>query len=284
MNKRSKLVLGTVVVVGALFCAVFAFAAGGHGKWHGKGHGMHNGDGFGHVYGEITAIDGDTYTITPSIPEFFKEKMDEHGIHVDIDLPASATVTVTSDTKFLINGAEGAFDDFGVGDIIMAVGKDDGSFNITARRVADPSTVQDHIEGMHDKMRERHGKGHDGHPFFGEITAMDDAGVTIKPEIPDFIKDKFAEHSGRMKARVELPESVTLAWGEGVHFMVAGERVDENPFKVGDKVGMMVQGKVKDGTGIVIGMGDIETVRMHVEGMEGHSRGMHGCDGHGGHH
>lgn len=76
-----------------------------------------------------------------------------------------------------------------------------------------------------------------GRPAFGEIIAISDGQITIRPEIPEFVLAKMAEHG--MEPPTDLPAEVDLSLCDRTRYVQNSEMVDENPFGVGDMVAIM---------------------------------------------
>lgn len=100
-------------------------------------------------------------------------------------------------------------------------------------------------------------------PAFGEITALSEDSVTIKPEVPDFIQEKMDE---RGIEPPELPDEVTMALTDHTRFLQDSEQVDSNPFKVGDHVALMA-GAEQDGGPAAWVMCDYATAQKRMEKM-----------------
>jgi len=221
-------------------------------------------------------------------------------------------------------GWEGRFlDDFTVGDVVVIgrVISVDGPGN--ARRVADEETAREFIRerfgaggppenggpgfepggegpgwggegrgpgwgpggdepddnwgpGGRQRLRERM------RPIFGEITALSADSVTITPEVPEFIQNMLDERG--IEPPADLPESITLALAERTRFVLDGEPVEDNPFKVGDQVALMA-GPDREGERAVWAMSDYATAEARMEEMQervgpGGPGGQHGPRGH----
>jgi hypothetical protein len=100
-------------------------------------------------------------------------------------------------------------------------------------------------------------------PAFGEITALSEDSVTIKPEVPDFIQAMLDE---RGIEPPDLPDKVTMALTKLTRFMQDSEPVDDNPFQVGDHVALMA-GPDQDGGPAAWVMCDYSTAQNRMEKM-----------------
>lgn len=72
---------------------------------------------------------------------------------------------------------------------------------------------------------------------FGEITALSENGITIKPEIPERMKERMAERrkeNGREMPK--LPDSITIKLGPDTKWYFNGADGSRKDFAVGDKV------------------------------------------------
>lgn len=109
------------------------------------------------------------------------------------------------------------------------------------------------------------GMGPGGHrPAFGTITAISRDSVTIKPEIPDFIKDRLEQHDMPLPDR--LPESLTLPIDDLTVFVNAGEKVNKNPFSKGDRV-VLLLARGDDDQSFVRAIVDLKTAKAKMEKM-----------------
>jgi hypothetical protein len=212
------------------------------------------------VMGEITSINGDTFTVKPELPQELIDRLAEHGVEPPA-LPASVTLKVDQDSKLMLKGEEATLGDFKAGDKIMAFCEKGGSDKErTVKRMADAESARKFMEerrdhkgpGMMGPDAPGMGMGSGGpeggpgaaggfrdhmRPVFGKITKLTDSEVTIKVEVPDFVAERMKEKGKDLPA--DMPSEVTLKIGDRTRYIVNSERVDAMPFKVGDSVAAM---------------------------------------------
>ncbi len=99
-------------------------------------------------------------------------------------------------------------------------------------------------------------------PAFGAITAINKDSVTIKPEIPDFVKDKLEQHDIELPDR--LPESLSMPLDELTVFVNNGAKVNKNPFGKGDRV-VLLMCRGLDDQPCVRAIIDIKTAKAMLE-------------------
>jgi hypothetical protein len=179
------------------------------------------------AYGKITAISGNTITIEPRRPEWAKQPPgggEGREGREQPPMPESITFTVNAETKYGVNGEKGgSLSDFAVGDIIGArLEGDVRSGAGVALAVMDDQTSKKLFEQMGKGARGEGGGpgGRDGRPggqggpggpggpgrgegrergprpMFGVITSVDGNNITIKPEVPEFVKQHMAQRGG----------------------------------------------------------------------------------------
>jgi hypothetical protein len=272
---NSKYITIGALVVALVLAATAAFAQGGPRPGN-RDRGPEN-RGPRPVFGELIAIDGDSWTIAPQIPEFIEDRMEERGR----ELPDEITVSITDRTWFTYAGEDASAADFAVGDMIVVVPRrtKDGPVAI---HVADAESAKEFIG---QRMRELQGDGGPGmgqgpggqglgrgpagdrgrqadrgpRPAFGVITAIDGDSLTIEPEVPAFVAERMEEHGRDLP---ELPDELTVLIGERTRFMVDGEPVDGLPFAVGDHLAVM--GGL-GGQHPAFAIADYATVEQHME-------------------
>jgi hypothetical protein len=121
--------------------------------------------------------------------------------------------------------------------------------------------------------------GRRSRPAMGTITAISSSSVTIKPELPQFLADKLKE---RGIEPPKLPDSLTFAIAGDTRFIDKGEKVDSNPFGVGDKVVLMLAPGGAGEQPTVRLIADFETAKKKIEEMmqnrsaQGGGRGQRG--------
>jgi hypothetical protein len=178
-------------------------------------------------------------------------------------LPDSITVRLGSGAKFYLEGQEAKAGDFKAGDkVVVKLDKPWKEEGASIEAAADPETAREFIL---EKMREgregrekgqgrgagpggegrgRHGRGPGG-PLvaFGTVTALSADSITIKPEVPDFIEQwasaRASETGRELPERPELPAELTFKLSTDTKFALDCEKQSVNPFKVGDKVGIL---------------------------------------------
>ncbi|HES58080.1 MAG TPA: hypothetical protein ENO21_01475, partial [Firmicutes bacterium] len=234
---NSKHIMFGALILALVLAATSAFAQGGPGQGQGQ-RGRDGGpgrEGPRPVFGELVAIDGDSWTIAPQIPEFIEERMEERGRDLP-ELPAEITVLITERTWFTYGGEDAVAEDFAIGDMVVVVPRrtKDGP---VAMHVADAESAKEFIGQRMREFRDERGPGmgpgmgpgpageRGPRPAFGVITAIDGDSLTIEPEVPQFVLDRMAERG--VEREFDLPAELTVTIGERTRFMVAGEPVDE---------------------------------------------------------
>ena len=240
------------------------------------------------IFGEILSISEDSITIAPKIPDFVAEKMAERGMDLPTDLPSEATISLTAETKWIVEGKKGDSSSFAVGDLVAIVAKPSKDGQRIALKIGDAASAKQFIKprmqersGQQGEWRgsrdqgERKQRGEQGKnrqhemPAFGEIIALDGNSITIRPEVPAFIQAKMKEHG--VKQQPELPDELVFTLGEKTHFVVDGEPTESNPFGVGDLVAVIVgKGKGKSAKTVqaVVDYATVEA-RLAEEGQAG---------------
>jgi hypothetical protein len=280
--KKLLIVLGAVGLMIALAGVALAVpqGQGGQGKGEGKGRQGQPREGKGGegkegrggggaragvVFGTLQYVSGSTWTIKPEIPPHMKERREGNGKEMP-KLPEKVIVTVNSSTKFWLNGAASSAGAFDTGaQVVVKLDKPLRDGGSVAVAVADPETAREYIM---EKIKERGGPGGEGgpgrggpgaegrpghRPMFGTITAVSASSITIKPEVPQFIKDKMAEKMGQReggagKGKGEgrnraLPGSITVSLSGDTKYFENSAEKDSNPFAKGDKVAIMAEGE-----------------------------------------
>ncbi|MCC7479122.1 hypothetical protein IT575_11775 [bacterium] len=227
------------------------------------------------LYGELTQAGATSWTIKPELPPKLKERLESRAAEKGIELPAlpdSVTVQLGSDSRFWLNGEAAAAGDFKAGeDVVVRLDKSWKESGASVLGAADPQSARNYVlakmghgDGQGGGRGAKHGKGERGGPgghrgpriAFGEVTAVSADSITIKPELPDFVKqiheERQKERQERQEARGgeggkgkgpkeprELPDSLTFKLSDMTVFVVNEGEKDSNPFKVGDKVGIL---------------------------------------------
>lgn len=284
MTKNSKLASAVVILIGlvALVMATSAFAKPDNAAKRGGGQRG------GPMFGEILSISADSITIAPSLPDFVKERMADRSLDVPTDLPSEVTIALTSDTKWVAGGEKADASSFAVGDMVVIATKPTDDGQLAAIKVADVESAKQAIsqdrqkrgekekrgggQGVQQRqgqgMRSQRGGQGGNHkrqrPAFGEIIAMDEGSITIRPEIPAFIQAKMDERG--FDKEIELPAELVFGLGEKTRYVVDGEPSESNPFSIGDKVA--VSGG-KGGQKPAFAVADYATVEARMKGMDG---------------
>lgn len=98
----------------------------GQGKRNQRGGQGNRGQGGGPkgrpAFGEITAIDGDSITIRPQVPEFILAKIAERGVEQEFELPDELKFSLSDKTRFVVNGEPAESNPFSVGDLVAVMG------------------------------------------------------------------------------------------------------------------------------------------------------------------
>ncbi len=302
---KKWIAVGSIAAVAVLGLGVGAWAAGGSAAGE-KGAGGLRGRGRV-VYGELTSAGASSWTLRPQIPPKLQERLEARAAEKGIELPSlpeSITVGVGSESNFWLNGQSAAAEDFKAGDeVVIRLDKSWKETGASIMGAADPQTARNYICASVDKMRadaqgrgdggggkgERHGKGGPGgpggrrpHPAFGVITAVSSDSITIKPEMPDFIKEDMEKRQqeraarqaekgkdgkgkeGKGRGQRELPSELTFKLSDMTVFVVNEDEQSSNPFKVGDRVGIL------------------PAPPPGGPGQGGHGKGGHGKGQHGG--
>jgi hypothetical protein len=257
------------------------------------------------AYGKITAINGNSITIEPRRPDWAKEPPRgerEDGQQGGGEgrqrppMPESITFTVNADTKYGVNGAKGgSLSDFAVGDVIgVRLEGDVRSGEGVALAMLDDQSAKKLFEQMGPDGKGARGEGGPGkgargeggprgkgergeggpggkgqrgpRPMFGVITSVDSNTITIKPEIPDFIKQQMEQRRGQggegggrgeggpggqgggrgegggpggHDGPRELPAQITASLDGQTFYFQNNTAVDRNPYQVGDRVAIM---------------------------------------------
>ncbi len=245
------------------------------------------------VLGEITSIDGDTVTVKPELPPELLDRLAEHGVEPPA-LPASIKIKVTADSKLLQSSGPAHLESFKVGDKIAAFCDTDADgSSLTVRRMADADTARQAVERFRAKGGSGRGLGPgaqggpgrpglgplDGAgapgmglgpgadlrdrmpPVFGKITSVTDDEISLKVEIPDFILERMTGMGREIPE--DLPDEVTVKYGERTRFRAHGGFADSLPFKVGDLV-MAVVVRNEEELGAVM-ICDLATVKERLE-------------------
>lgn len=278
---RNKLMLALLVVLA--LTALVASAAGAAGERDG-------GDRAGRqrlgrpLLGVITARDGDKVTVRPELPDWAVTRLEQRGRELP-QLPDSVTFWIGTDTRAFVNGAPAHTSSFKVGDRIAA-GLERGKEGKepTARRIADDATAQQFAAKLGERRtarRERMASGevrsereprgeergprgegggrppHGPPPMFGEVLSVSADSITIKPEVPEFVKEHSPEGGpgGRGEGREggprgegkgaergpgrDLPEKITIKLTADTRYFIDSKAQTKNPFKKGSKVAVM---------------------------------------------
>jgi hypothetical protein len=279
---------------------------GGRGEHGGPGGGGERGQrGERPVFGKITAIGNGSITLKPEIPEFIKQRMEENGRELP-QLPESLSFKLDSNTDYVRNDSPAQSSDFKVGDEIAAVL--DGparTGNAVALHVADLASAKKIMaarrgeggpggEGRGGPGGEGRPGGHRPRPMFGVITSVDSHTLTIKPEVPEFIKQRMEERGapggkgkGQGREPRELPAQITVSLDASTKYVQNSQPAQANPFKAGDKVAIIPtppDGPEGEGglTAEVVSDYASAEAKMKEHGGRGGEGGHGGRDGRGG--
>lgn len=261
INRRVWGLLALALVL--IAAAGVAFAAEGQGQGKGKHH-LDGGKGEGRreggpggemrgrvLFGEISLKSDNEWTITPQLPPQMKERAAGRGLELP-ELPDSISFNVGPDTQFYFDGAEGSSRDFGSGDqVVVKLNKPWKEDGASAEAIADPQTARDYIMEKLREGRDKGGRGDGGpggpggpggerkRPGFGVITAISADSITIRPEIPDFIKARMEERGRELP---QLPDSLSGKLSSDTRYFKDSEEASLDDFKVGDKVAILAEG------------------------------------------
>lgn len=229
------------------------------------------------VIGVITAVDGDTITIKPEIPDWLTGKLSEHEVSMR-QLPESISFRVDSSTKAWRGSAESSPADFTAGERVSAIlDGDPRSGTATARRITNEATARQFIGKLRERGQERRERGRErkarmereGRPLIGTITAIDGSTVTIRPELPRFMLDRLAEQG---RTAPQLPESLSFTVDHAAQIYRDSASADLSDFSVGEQIGALVKGDLRGGTATAMKLADIETARRAMEQKRGETR------------
>ncbi|MCB1187892.1 hypothetical protein KDL29_12060 [bacterium] len=303
MHKTYGIAIGVLVL---LLAGSVAWAQGGQGRQGGNRQGGRGQDGEGRqgrlmdhiVYGEILSISADEIVVKPMIPEQMAEMAQERGRELP-ELPAEMAVEIGADTKFIIESEMASSSDFKAGDIVVVVKDRDG----IARTVSDKDSAKQFVERRMDERGGGGGRGQGfgqggpggeggpgGHggpggqgpggdrrpPAMGSITAISADSITIKPEIPEEMKQRMQENGRELP---ELPDSITWEISAETRFVGEDGLVDSNPFAVGDKVIVLGPPDAGGAKAIVDAALAHERVRQYLEEFGGGQGGPGGRGG-----
>lgn len=262
INRRVWGLIGLALVLFAAAGVAYAAEGRGQGKGrHQQGGGRREGGPGSELrgrvlFGTVSSKGGNEWTITPGIPPGMKEQAQERGIELP-QLPGSISFNVGPDTQFYYGGDSGSSKDFSTGDeVVVKLNKPWKEDGASAEAIADPRTARDYIM---EKLREGRGEGGPGgpggpggerkRPGFGVITAISADSITIKPEIPGFIKERMAEGGRELP---ELPDSVSGKLSSDTKYFKNSEKASRSDFQVGDKVAILAEGGKGGLTAIVV--------------------------------
>jgi len=239
----------------------------------------HHGRGFHPVFGEITSLTAESVTITPEIPAFITERMEERGIEPPDDaafeLPDEITALIDEETTFFVEGEEVESNPFAVGDKVgMHLSRAEEGAESTALSICDSATAEQRMQERaerFDKSGEARGRHH-GRPASGEIVSLSGESMTIEPEVPAFITELMAEQGIEppTDTQFELPDEITVLIDEETQFFVAGEEVADNPFSVGDQVAVRMGWAEEGEDAVAIAISDYATAEARM--AEFHAR------------
>jgi len=113
------------------------------------------------VFGEITAMNGDSATIRIELPDFILERMQESGREMPADLPSEVTVTLGDKMRFAQNSEQVDENPFGVGDMVVVVVRRGGGDTPVAFLMADWASAEARMgQGMGGRgVRDGSGSG-----------------------------------------------------------------------------------------------------------------------------
>jgi hypothetical protein len=252
--------LGLVAWAGPGKDASVARAEAGDEGGRGPGHGERRGRGGKRgtlLHGELTSVSAASWTIHPELPPGLAERAAAKGRELP-ELPDSITVAVAAGAKFYLAGAEAQAGDFKAGDkVVIKLDKPWKEEGASIQLAADPESARDFIRKRMDERGKagrggpagpggRHGKRAGGRVAFGTVTAINADSITIKPEVPQFLRDWLAEraaaHGRELPEKLkqpQLPEELSFSLNGETRFAVDCCEQTANPFKVGDKVGIL---------------------------------------------
>jgi hypothetical protein len=260
--KRVFGVVAVLLTIGLLASAALANQGGGKGEGKGRGEGRREGGPPGVVFGTLKSKNGNTWTIKPEIPPHMRERMEDKGREMP-KLPDSITVTVSDQTKFWLDGAASSAKAFETGtQIVVKLDKPAREGGSKAVAVADPETARQYIL---EKMKERGGPGGEGGPggpdgerrgprlIFGTVSSVSGSSMTVKPEVPDFLKDMLPNKGEKLgKFEGKLPESISVSLDSQTKYVVDKQEQSSNPFKSGDKVAILPEGQPGSATARIV--------------------------------
>lgn len=115
------------------------------------------------LFGTITALSGDSITITPEVPDFVADELQQRGMQVPTDLPSSVTLSIVERTRFAKDGAQVESDPFSVGDKVAIIGwrGRGGEGEPLAAIISDYASAQQKLAELKEKWGERQGIGRD---------------------------------------------------------------------------------------------------------------------------
>jgi hypothetical protein len=143
--------------------------------------------------------------------------------------------------------------------------------------------MKDHREGGGEEGGDQGGRGGEGRgprPIFGTVSQVNGSSITIKPEIPDFLKDMVPAGKGDKRGKFEgkLPASISVSIDSQTKFIVNKQPQSSNPFKVGDKVVVVPAGEPGSASARIVSDYASAKARMQ-ERMEKRKEGKAGGKG-----
>lgn len=114
------------------------------------------------AFGEITSIDADSITIKPEVPEFIAAMLNERGLPLPDDLPASLTFSIDTHTRFVVDGEQAQENSFSTGDHVAVRLAPGGEEAPIAAVIADLATAKRKFEEMGSRGGPGSGAGNAG--------------------------------------------------------------------------------------------------------------------------
>jgi hypothetical protein len=112
--------------------------------------------------------------------------------------------------------------------------------------------------------------------MFGKITAIADGKITVKPEIPDWIKQRMEENGRQLP---QLPDSISFGVDSNTQYMLKGAPAKLSDFKVGDEIAAMLNGPARKGDAVALRLADAASARQEFEKRGGGFGGREGGPG-----
>ena len=152
------------------------------------------------VFGEITALSGDSVTIAVEIPDFVLAKMKAMGKEAPAGMPDSVTLNITGRTRFFQDNSPVDSNPFAVGDKVAVMAGPGREGEPTAWAMSDYATAEQRMneQGRHSQRREKRSEsGRGEYAGWTALSTISRRGRPVPASITNRIDRVMAEGAER---------------------------------------------------------------------------------------